>query len=97
MPMNLDNYKKWFEDYKSIVIKSSCSNIERLIDIQPDGNANFCVDFPDYSIGNVKEATIEEVWNSKRAEIFREYRRKNLFAVCYKCGAKYMSELQEGV
>ena len=33
--------------------------MERLIDIQPDGEANFCVDFPDYSIGNVKQASIE--------------------------------------
>ena len=25
-----------------------------MIDIQPNGETNFCVDFPDYSIGNVK-------------------------------------------
>ncbi len=93
MLMSLEEYKKWFEEYKSIVIKRECTNVEKLIDIQPDGTANFCVDFPDYSIGNAKESSIREVWNSKKAEIFREYRRKKLLAVCYKCGAKFMSEL----
>jgi MoaA/NifB/PqqE/SkfB family radical SAM enzyme len=56
-----------------------------------DGPANFCVDFPDYSIGNVKAASIEELWNAGPAARFREYRRKRPLAVCHRCGAKYMS------
>jgi MoaA/NifB/PqqE/SkfB family radical SAM enzyme len=69
-------------------------NVERLIDIQPNGDANFCVDFPDYCLGNVREATIEEIWNGDRAERFRDFRRENPLAVCYRCGAKYMSEIE---
>jgi len=30
------------------------ANVERLIDIQPLGEANFCADFPDYSTENVR-------------------------------------------
>jgi len=64
-----------------------------LIDIQPDGRANFCVDFPDFSFGNVKDATLAQLWNNEQAERFRQYRRQKPLGVCYHCGAKYMSEI----
>jgi radical SAM protein with 4Fe4S-binding SPASM domain len=69
--------------------------VEKLIDIQPSGEANFCVDFPDYSIGNVRDSSVEEIWNGRRAEAFREYRRKQPLAVCARCGAKYMAETRK--
>jgi radical SAM protein with 4Fe4S-binding SPASM domain len=93
MDLSEDEYRTWFSDSTSPVGSLHCTNVEKLIDIQPQGDANFCVDFPDYSIGNVKKKTIEEVWNSERAVRFREYRRKKPLSVCYRCGAKYMSEI----
>ncbi|MBN2444761.1 MAG: radical SAM protein [Spirochaetales bacterium] len=94
MPLTEDQYRDWFRDPQLPVGPQHCTNVEKLIDIQPRGDANFCVDFPDYSMGNVKESTIATVWNSDRAKAFREYRRKKPFAVCYRCGAKYMSEIK---
>ncbi len=95
LPLSDEEYRVWFHDQTTPVKSPVCTNIERLIDIQPNGEANFCVDFPDYSIGNVKSATIEEVWNSTRAQKFRTYRRAQPLAVCSRCGAKYMSEMRE--
>lgn len=94
MAFREDQYRTWFETASEPVGRTHCSNVEKLIDIQPNGEANFCVDFPDYSFGNVKEASIESIWNSDKAERFREFRRKQPLAVCYRCGAKYMSEIQ---
>jgi MoaA/NifB/PqqE/SkfB family radical SAM enzyme len=94
MPLTEEEYRTWFRDAISPVGPLACSNVEKLIDVQPSGEASFCVDFPDYSIGNVSESTIAELWNSPRAEKFREYRRKQPLAVCYRCGAKYMSEIR---
>lgn len=94
LPLTEDEYKTWFDNPLTPVKSIPCSNVEKLIDIQPDGSANFCVDFPDYSFGNIKESTIEELWNSERAELFREHRRKAPFSVCWRCGAKYMSEIK---
>jgi MoaA/NifB/PqqE/SkfB family radical SAM enzyme len=90
-----EEYATWFSDPEAPVRSPRCMNVERLIDIQPGGDANFCVDFPDYSIGNVKDSTIEELWNSERTERFRRLRRERPLAVCHRCGAKYMSELPE--
>ena len=94
MSLTQDEYKLWFKDSKTPVGPQHCTNVEKLIDIQPQGNANFCVDFPDYTIGNVKESTISKIWNSERAKVFREYRREKPLAVCFRCGAKYMSEIE---
>jgi MoaA/NifB/PqqE/SkfB family radical SAM enzyme len=94
MPLSVEEYRTWFLEATSPVGSQRCMNVERLIDIQPNGDANFCVDFPDYCLGNVREATIEEIWNGDRAERFRDFRRENPLAVCYRCGAKYMSEIE---
>jgi len=92
MPLDEGQYKSWFADTQTPVGPQHCLNIEKLVDIQPDGSANFCVDFVDYSFGNVREATLEELWNSERAERFRRYRREHPLAVCQRCGAKFMSQ-----
>jgi MoaA/NifB/PqqE/SkfB family radical SAM enzyme len=91
MPLDEQQYRTWFKNPQKVVGHKHCLNIEKLIDIQPDGSANFCVDFVDYSFGNVREATIQELWNSERAERFRNHRRDRPLAVCLRCGAKYMS------
>jgi radical SAM protein with 4Fe4S-binding SPASM domain len=96
MALSEYEYRKWFGDAVTPVGALHCLNIEKLIDIQPDGNANSCVDFPDYSFGNVRKSSIRDLWNSEKAVKFRELRRKNPFAVCYRCGAKYITDtLQE--
>ena len=95
MDLREEDYRVWFKDPLAPVGSVNCMNAEKLIDIQPDGAANFCVDFPDYSIGNVKDASIAEIWNSPRACQFREYRRRGPLAVCYRCGAKYISEIKD--
>jgi MoaA/NifB/PqqE/SkfB family radical SAM enzyme len=95
MPLAEDEYRTWFQDPSSVVGSPQCMNVERLIDIQPTGEANFCVDFPDCSIGNVLDAGIKTIWNSPRAQRFRNYRRERPLSVCYRCGAKYISEIKE--
>ena len=95
MPLTGNEYKMWFNDSVTPVGSLKCENVENLIDIQPNGDANFCVDFPDYSIGNVSHSSIKEIWDSPEAAKFRIYRREKPLAVCYRCGAKYMSEIRE--
>jgi radical SAM protein with 4Fe4S-binding SPASM domain len=92
MVLSEEEFRVWFENPGVQVGSPKCTNVEKLIDIQPDGNANFCVDNPDYSFGNVKDSTIEALWNSKEASRFREYRRNKPLAVCCRCVSKHMSE-----
>ena len=91
LPLSDEEYALWFQDPVAPVKRADCPNIERLIDIQPNGDANFCVDFPDYTIGNARDSTIAEIWNGERAARFREYRRRQPLGACHRCGAKYMA------
>ena len=91
MPLNEEQYRAWFADSCTPVGPSTCLNVDKLVDIQPDGSVNFCVDFVDYSIGNIREASLLELWNGERAERFRMYRHRGPLAVCLRCGAKFMS------
>ena len=95
MPLAEDEYRIWFQDSSSVVGSPRCMNVDKLIDIQPSGEANFCVDFPDYSFGNVKNSSISEIWNGPRAQRFRNYRHERPLSVCYRCGAKYISAIKE--
>lgn len=95
MDLTENDYKTWFSNSSTPVGKTKCLNVEKLIDIQPNGDANFCVDFIDYSFGNVKDSTIKALWNSPKAVRFRNYRREKPLAVCHRCGAKYISEIRE--
>jgi hypothetical protein len=51
MPLTEDEYRVWFQVQTTPVRSSTCMNTEKPIDFQPSGEANFCVDFPDYSFG----------------------------------------------
>lgn len=94
MDFSAQQYDDWFRDGSSQVGSADCQNVESLIDIQPSGQANFCVDFPDYSFGNVTQSTIEKLWNSPEAERFRQFRRRRPLPVCMRCGAKYMALIE---
>ena len=83
-------YREWYSKSDTTVHQASCNNIWGLLDVQPDGDVNFCVDFPDYAIGNVAENTLHQIWHSDRARRFRELRTRQEMPVCHRCGAKYM-------
>jgi MoaA/NifB/PqqE/SkfB family radical SAM enzyme len=91
LPLSEQEYLAWFADAGSPVGPSHCRNIERLIDIQPSGDANLCVDFVDFAIGNVRSSSIRGLWKSERAERFRAFRREHPLSLCHRCGAKFMS------
>jgi radical SAM protein with 4Fe4S-binding SPASM domain len=92
-----EDYKNWFADCHTPVGSIPCGNVEKFIDIQPNGTVNFCCDFPDFVIGNVKDASLDEIWNNDRAARFREYRRQKPLPICWRCGAKYMAEVGDKV
>jgi MoaA/NifB/PqqE/SkfB family radical SAM enzyme len=91
MDLSEDDYRTWFSDATTPVGSTECWSLDGLMDIQPGGEANFCVDVPDYSLGNVRKSSVAELWNGERAARFREFRRRQPLAVCHRCGAKYMS------
>jgi MoaA/NifB/PqqE/SkfB family radical SAM enzyme len=95
MPLSAEEYRAWFRDATTPVGPLACANVERLLDIQPTGEANFCVDFPDGQLGNVRSASIAEIWHGERARRFRERRRQGPFGACLRCGARHMADIRD--
>jgi MoaA/NifB/PqqE/SkfB family radical SAM enzyme len=83
-------YKLWFKNCHEGEYEKQCTNPWKLIDIQPDGSVNFCIDFPDYTVGNIKDDKIEDIWKSENAVRFRRYLKKYSLPVCGRCVAKYV-------
>jgi radical SAM protein with 4Fe4S-binding SPASM domain len=94
MALTDDEYREWYTRSDTQVHQAGCNNINSLLDVQPDGNVNFCIDFPDYSIGNVGENTLHQIWNSERARKFRNMRMKMEMPICYRCASRYLVQVK---
>jgi radical SAM protein with 4Fe4S-binding SPASM domain len=63
-----------------------CVSIFSAVEINSNGDMSPCRDYHDFVVGNVKENTITELWNS---EPYRKFRKsiseKGLMPVCTRC------------
>jgi radical SAM protein with 4Fe4S-binding SPASM domain len=70
--INAENITSWFD--ASIHLKkdrSACLMPFRHLQIQHDGNVHFCVDFNDFTLGNIRDSSITELFHNERARRFR--------------------------
>ncbi|MCG2711519.1 MAG: radical SAM protein [Candidatus Omnitrophica bacterium] len=91
MDFSEKQYTVWFSNCTKEAKKHTCGNPWALADIQPNGDVNFCVDFPDYIIGSILYNTLGEIWKKERAEKFRAYLQEKSLPICLRCGAQYIS------
>lgn len=91
MDFSEKEYALWFRNSYQKVRKRACRNPWVLADVHPDGGVNFCVDFPDYAIGNIRNNSLSEIWKSEKAEKFRAYLQNRPLPICFRCGAQYIS------
>lgn len=61
------------------------------LNLLPNGDVYIC---PDYVVGNIRDASFEEIWNGKQAKSLREYTLKNLFPSCKGCFFHYTDRMQ---
>lgn len=69
IPDDDDKYKKAEGGSKNFEGAACSANVTNMM-VLPDGNVTICEQLywhPDFIIGNIKEQTIEEIWNSHRA------------------------------
>ncbi|MDR3020686.1 MAG: radical SAM protein [Treponema sp.] len=58
------------------------------INIDYNGNAHFCADYPDYILGNIKDQSVKEIINGDRANLFRKTIHAcegGMFPGCLRC------------
>jgi radical SAM protein with 4Fe4S-binding SPASM domain len=70
--------------------KTRCQSIHSRMDVFPDGQVVSCKFFPEFSVGNIKDEAVNEVWNGERFKRMRETISKcGLMPVCAKCNLLY--------
>ena len=85
LPANA-SLREWQEKPELTFGPRKCIVPWKKLNIMPDGNCNFCMDFPDYSIGNINERSIESIWYGDRAERFRSAMETlGIFPACSRC------------
>ncbi len=82
----VDNLKEYYTDHKSTFGFDHCISIFQAVEIDSNGDVSPCRDYHDYVVGNVKDHTILELWNSERYKDFRRsLTQEGLMPACTRC------------
>ncbi len=76
----------YYTDHRSRFGFDQCISIYQAVEVDSNGDMSPCRDYHDYVVGNVKEATITELWNAPAYIRFRKsLSRDGLMPVCSRC------------
>jgi len=76
----------YYTDHRSRFGFNQCVSIFQAVELDSNGDMSPCRDYHDYVVGNVKEHTITQLWNSDRYENFRRsLSTQGLMPVCSRC------------
>ncbi len=78
--------RTYYTDHRARFGFDRCLSIFQVVEVNSNGDLSPCRDYHDYVVGNLKEATITELWNSPA---YRRFRRSlaadGLMPVCTRC------------
>ena len=78
--------KSYYLDHGNNLGYDRCVSIYHNAEIGPDGRVSPCRDYHDYVVGNIREASLTELWNSPAYQKFRmSLDRDGLMPVCTRC------------
>ncbi len=67
------------------VTVAPCKMPNRHLHIMWNGETNFCTDYYDFSLGNVRQNSVEELFCSEKAELFRKETKQGNCISCNHC------------
>jgi len=81
-----ENLQTYYTEHRATFGFDCCVSIYQVAEVNSNGDLSPCRDYHDYVVGNVKQATISELWNSPA---YRRFRRslatEGLMPVCTRC------------
>jgi radical SAM protein with 4Fe4S-binding SPASM domain len=81
-----NDLKTYYTDHDCRFGFDRCVSIFSAVEINSNGDMSPCRDYHDFVIGNVKENTITELWNSEPYKHFRKsITEQGLMPVCTRC------------
>jgi len=71
--------------------KSRCFSIYKRLNVLPSGRVTTCKLFPEFTMGDLTNASVAEVWSSLLAQRARKTLSKGLTPICAKCSQLYLN------
>jgi radical SAM protein with 4Fe4S-binding SPASM domain len=82
----VDNLRAYYTDHDNHFGFNRCISIHQAVELDSNGDMSPCRDYHDYIVGNVKERTVTELWNSERYRAFRQsLGADGLMPACTRC------------
>jgi len=82
----VDNLKEYYTNHANYFGYDQCISIFQAVEVNANGDLSPCRDYHDYVVGNLKEHTITELWNSPAYRKFRQsLATQGLMPVCSRC------------
>jgi len=69
---------------------TTCMVLNTRVDVTPTGNVSACKFFSEFSVGNMNEQTLSEIWQSETYNRIRETLGQKLSPACSKCNVLYL-------
>jgi len=82
----VDNLRAYYTDHAETFGYNQCVSTSQVVEIDSNGDLSPCRDYHDYVVGNIKTATVSQLWNNERYRAFRKSLAKDgLMPVCSRC------------
>jgi radical SAM protein with 4Fe4S-binding SPASM domain len=82
----VDQLRTYYTDHRARFGFEQCISIYQAVEVDSNGDLSPCRDYHDYVVGNLKDTTITELWNSPAYRDFRgSLATKGLMPACSRC------------
>ena len=82
----VENLRTYYTDHAATFGFERCISIRQAVEINSNGDMSPCRDYHDFVVGNVREQTVTELWNSEPYRRFRQsLARDGLMPACTRC------------
>jgi radical SAM protein with 4Fe4S-binding SPASM domain len=82
----VEDLRTYYTDHSCRFGFDQCISIYQAMEVDSNGDVSPCRDYHDYVVGNVKDSSIMEIWNSPAYRKFRQsISRDGLMPVCSRC------------
>jgi radical SAM protein with 4Fe4S-binding SPASM domain len=81
-----EDIRLYYEDHHAVFGYEQCVSIFMTMEIDSNGDVSLCRDYHDYIIGNIKNQSLMEIWDSEESRKFRaSISTEGLMPVCRRC------------
>ena len=82
----VEELERYYTNHRSDFGYKECISIYQAVELDSNGDMSPCRDYHDFVVGNIKEKSVTELWNSPAYRTFRKsLRNKGLMPVCRRC------------